>query len=123
MRYFKIGMKNKPEDWRDSSFVVAASDPTLLAEIEAQLKLPIDQRKMLTGPLKEGNDGYNRNETHEFKWHYPADQWKLTEMAIELCDGRPYSDVDLHLDYWLYTVTRFCPWNSYVEKEIRVEKR
>lgn len=118
LQYYETGVKNKPADWRDSSFVVATADPQLIAEIEAQLKLPVSQRKMLTGALLPGNGGYNKNGTHEFKWHYKEDDWGFAEISMELCDGRPYSDVDLNPDYWLNTVKRFCPWNSYIKKRI-----
>ena len=41
----------------------------------------------------------------------------LAEISMEVCDGLP-SDVEKDLDYWVDTVKRFCPWNSFVKKEI-----
>jgi hypothetical protein len=39
-------------------------------------------------------------------------------MAIELCDGCPYSDVDADTAYWIGTVRRFCPWSGLPVREV-----
>jgi hypothetical protein len=44
--------------------------------------------------------------------------WHLTDLSIEIYDGRPYSDLDKSPAYWFDTVKRFSPWNSYIKKEI-----
>jgi hypothetical protein len=51
LRYFEVGTKSKPTEWRDTSFVVATSNPRLISVIEAQLKMPIAKRNMITGKL------------------------------------------------------------------------
>lgn len=33
----------------------------------------------------------------------------MAETATEFCDARP-SYIEAHLDAWLDTVVRFCPW-------------
>jgi hypothetical protein len=38
-------------------------------------------------------------------------------MSVEMCDGLP-SAVDADLSYWLDTAGTFCPWDSYVLREI-----
>jgi len=119
LRYFEVGLDNGSPDWRDSSFVVATSNAALLLQIEAQLQLPIAQRKkIVNGSLVKGSGGYNKNSTHEFKWHFKENDWSLTDVSIEIYDGRPYSDVDKDLSYWLNTVKRFSPWSSYIKQEI-----
>lgn len=118
LSYYEVGFKGTPTDWRDTSFVVATSSASLIAKIDSQLKLPFDQRQLVTGALVAGDGGYNKNATHAFKWHFVETDWDLTDMAIELCDGRPYSDVDKDTSYWINTVKRFCPWNSYIKKKL-----
>jgi len=119
MRFFQVGMKIETFDWRDSSFVVATDSIELQKEIERELELPVEKRKMLTGLPVPGSGGYNKNGSHEFCWHYKEDDWLLVDNSIEVCDGLPHTDVDLNLDYWLTIVKRFCPWQSYIAKEKR----
>lgn len=118
IHYFQVGVKTAPTEWRDSSFIVATSNPTIIKEAEEQLKLPIDKRKMLTGALERGSGNYNKNASHEFKWHFIENEWGFADLSAEVCDGRPYSDVDLNLSYWVDTVKRFCPWSSYISKRL-----
>ena len=119
LSYYEVGMKNNSEEWRDSSFVVATANQQLIQQIEAQLQQPVLQRKMVFGTLAPGSGGYNKNATHEFKWHFNEDEWELAEVTIEIYDGRPYSDVDSDTAYWLQTVKRFSPWGSYIRKKIK----
>jgi hypothetical protein len=119
-RYFEVGIKNaNPENWRDSSFVVATKNAALLQKIEAQLALPVaDRNKIVAGKLASGNGGYNKNGNHNFKWRIQEDDWDLVDLTIELSDGRPYSDVDVNNSYWMNSVKRYTPWGSYIKKEI-----
>lgn len=116
--YYEVGFKNATGVWQDTSFVVATSDPALIAKADGQLKLPVNKRQLVTGALLAGNGGFNKNATHEFKWHFPENEWDLADIAMELCDGRPYSDVDKDPDYWINTVKRFCPWSSYIKRKL-----
>ena len=119
LSYYEVGMKNNSDEWRDSSFVVATANLELIQQIDAQLQQPVLQRKMVFGTLAPGSGGYNKNATHEFKWHFNEDEWELAEVTIEIYDGRPYSDVDADTAYWLQTVKRFSPWGSYIRKKIK----
>jgi hypothetical protein len=118
MQYFEVGFKTAPADWRDSAFVVATANPALIAGLEAQLLLPVQQRKIVSGKLVPGDGGYNKNATHRFKWHFKEDDWTLSDISIEIYDGRPYSDLDLHNAYWMDTVKRFSPWSAYISKKV-----
>jgi len=118
IRYFEVGIVDTPADWRDSSFIIATSDAELIDKAVAQLNLPVPQRKILNGAIARGNGGYNRNGSHNFKWHFKENDWHFTDFSIEIYDGRPYSDLDLGLDYWIDTVKRFSPWNSYIKREV-----
>jgi hypothetical protein len=128
LHYYEVGLRvatDEPaekisglEDWRDTSFVVATADTQLIRKIKEQLMLPVPQRQIVNGALAPGNGGYNRNGSHNFKWHFKEDNWHLTDMSAEVLDGRPYSDVDVEYTYWMDTVKRFSPWHSYIKKEI-----
>ena len=72
-RYYEVGFKGNAAEWKDSSFVVATSDLTLIGEIETQLALPVNQRKFVSGALVSGSGGYNKNASHQFKWHFKED--------------------------------------------------
>lgn len=118
LRYFEVGMKTNPADWRDSSFVAATNDPQLLIQIEAELNKPVAQRKIVAGPLVAGSGGYNKNAGHTFNWRLDEREWKLTDLTAEIMDGRPYSDVELNLAYYKDTVKGYGSWGSYIKKEI-----
>lgn len=118
LRYFEVGISSQQENWRDTSFVVATSNEQLLAKIAEQLMKPIAQRQIVTGELVKGNGGYNKNASHSFGWRFKEDNWSLTDMSIEIYDGRAYSDLDLYPDYWFNQMKRFAPWSSYIKREI-----
>lgn len=107
---FAFRLKDLPAS---EEFRVTTSSPQLIAVARAQLLLPRERRQLFAaGPIQAGNGGHNLN----WSWHFK--EVALTEVAIELCDGRP-SMVEANLDYWLNTVRSFCPWSSYVHAEIR----
>jgi hypothetical protein len=119
LRYYEIGLSNGGGDWRDSTFVVATANAQLINEVNAQLQLPISERKIIIGSLVRGNGGYNKHGNHAFGWRMKEDDWSLSELSIEIYDGRPYNDVDLNISYWLDTVKRFSPWLSYIKREVK----
>ena len=105
---FRLRDLPAPEEFR-----VSTSSPQLIAQARAQLKLPESERRLFaSGPIRPGSGGTNLT----WSWHF-ADL-TLTESAIELCDGRP-SMVEADLNYWLNTVKSFCPWDSYVQSELK----
>jgi len=60
------------------------------------------------GPLRRGDGGFNA----PWSWHFEPAEVRMTEAAIEVCDGRP-SYVEGHLgDYPTY-----CPWGARVVAE------
>ena len=119
-RFFRfVGCNDSQHDWRDSSFVAATSDPTVINEVLAELALPMANRsKFPTGTIIAGNGGYNCNGTHCFSWRFDSTAWSLTDFAIEVCDGCPYSDLDMNLPYWIDTLGSYCPWGGRVIEEL-----
>ena len=65
-----------------------------------------------------GSGGYNKNATHEFGWHFKEDDWQLADVTVEIYDGKPFTDVDQDLSYWLNTVQRFGAWSSYIRRKL-----
>ncbi|MGD2217906.1 MAG: hypothetical protein PVJ64_14205 [Gemmatimonadales bacterium] len=101
-------------DGLPGQFVAQTSDPTVLEEARAQLRLPLQQRDLfINGPIAAGNGDHNL----DWSWHFVPDEWDLTEAAIEVCDGTPDA-VESDLDRWLNEVGHFCPWRSYVADEL-----
>ena len=95
-------------------FVAVTFDPETIAQLEAQLALPEDQRKLFpNGPIDRGNGDHNL----DWNWHYVPNQWELAEVTIELCDGRPQYVHD-NLDYYLDKVGHYCPWGAYVVEKL-----
>ena len=119
MHCYQFGMHGFFSPWQDTSFVACTSDTQVIADIQAQLALPVAQRsKHINGDIAGGDDGVNHNGSHNFLWHFIPGQWGLADFSAEVCDGRPYTDVDADTSYWIHTVGFFCPWSSYVQKEI-----
>jgi sterol desaturase/sphingolipid hydroxylase (fatty acid hydroxylase superfamily) len=58
------------------------------------------------GPLQRGDGGFNP----PWSWHFDPEQVRLTEAAIEVCDGRP-SHVQENLSDFL---GGYCPWSARV---------
>lgn len=94
-------------------FRVSTSSLQVIAQARAQLALPVSERRLFaSGSIRAGNGAHNLS----WSWHF-ADV-TLVELTTELCDGQP-SMVEANLNYWLNTVGRFCPWESYVHAEVR----
>lgn len=119
LRYFEFSNRCGHKEWRDTSFVVATSNPLVIAIVERELqKKPADRTQAINGALAMGSNGYNKNASYEFQWHIVENNWTLNEVNIELCDGCPYTDISLGLNYWVNTVKRYCGWSTRVRREI-----
>ena len=83
-------------------FVVHLEGASQIAELQA--RLASGDTGVVTGEIRSGDGGFNA----PWKWHMPPSTAHTTDMAIELCDGRP-SMVEEDLAYWLGTVKQICP--------------
>lgn len=117
-QYYEVAFKTTNADWRDTAFIVRTNNPQLIQQIEAQLALPVSSRQIVNGKLVAGSGGYNKNATHEFGWHFKEDDWQLADVTVEIYDGKPFTDVDQDLSYWLNTVQRFGAWSSYIRRKL-----
>jgi hypothetical protein len=94
-------------DASGEKFVVQATDKqTILQLIDNYLG---KNNMFVIGNLSRGDGGFNQL----WSWHLVPDSVRMTEAAMELCDGRP-SNVEENLDYWVDTVGTYCPWESKV---------
>lgn len=117
-RYFEFRTICGHGAWQDTTFRAVTSSQALADAVLAELEKPYEQRKFISGAIDHGHGGHNRNGPHEFLWHFIPDQWELVEQAIELCDGCPYSDVDMDTAYWIGVVGQFCPWSGKPVREV-----
>ncbi len=87
-------------------FVMRARDPETIRLARAQLSGT--GRGFPIGPLLPGDGGFNA----PWSWHLDPDAVRLTEAAIEVCDGLP-SYVEAHrADFPTY-----CPWSGRIVGE------
>jgi hypothetical protein len=90
------------------TFMVRVTDPETILAFRAAAAggrsgFPI-------GPLRRGDGGFNA----PWSWHLDPDETRLTEAAIEVCDGMP-SYVQAHLDDF----PTYCPWGARIVEERR----
>lgn len=99
-------------NWQDTLFIAATSDTVVIDSVEANLAKPYNNRRFISGEIAHGDGGYNKNASHTFLWHFVPDKWQLVVIAIEACDGCPFSDVDADTAYWISTLQLYCPNGS-----------
>ena len=116
--YYEVGFNNTSPDWRDTLIVIRTANTQLITAADAQLNLPVADRQLVFGNLVSGNGGYNKNASHQFKWHFKEDDWQLVDLTAEIYDGRAYTDIDLDLSYWLNTIKRYGAWSSYIKRKL-----
>jgi hypothetical protein len=95
-----------------TDFVVAVgTDNFVLRASDAEtIRLAFDNLRRRNarfpiGPLRHGDGGFNA----PWSWHLDPDAVRLTEAAIEVCDGAP-SYVEAHVDD--FARIGYCPWGA-----------
>lgn len=117
-RYFQFRAFCGGDDWRDTSFVASATNDELINAVLAEIDRPFEERKFIIGNIAAGDGGFNFNADFRFNWHFVPDDWQLAEVAVEVCDGCPFTNVHQESDLWLNNVGFFCPWTSKPVREI-----
>lgn len=101
-----------------STFLAWTSDTAVINDVLAQLQLPEDQRdKHINGEiarLSEPCEGINK----DWSWYFVPGEWQLADISIEVCDGEP-NYVEENLSEFTDNVGRYCPWSSYVLREVQ----
>lgn len=90
------------------SFRIALSDPDQIAAAEEMLAS--GKSGIVYGALSRGDGGFNA----PYSWHLRPETVTFPDLTVEACSGRPMSDVEEDLDYWIDTLGAFCPWGSRV---------
>ena len=95
----------------DEVFVVAITDEEAIAEAEASLAGRKDMFPI--GRVAMGDGGFNSG----YHWHLVPESVRMTEYAIELCDGLP-SHVERNPEGWAASARFFCPWSGKITKRL-----
>ncbi len=75
---------------------------------QAEAALTAGRVGVVHGTVVRGDGGVNDG----YSWHLDPASVTFPDLAIEVCDGRPRSDVEADLDYWAETVGVYCPWGA-----------
>lgn len=94
------------------TFRIALSSDAAITEAEQALNA--GRVGVIIGDLAEGDGGFNTSYT----WHLAPETVEFVDLAVEVCDGRPRSDVEKDLDYWINTVGTYCPWGAKVVRRL-----
>ena len=106
---FRFGF---PDSTRED-FLARTDDETVIAEARRQLALaPTDRHGHITGLIQRVPRGQNLN----WSWKHRDSEWTFAEISMEVCDARP-AYVEEHLNEWLESPGRFCPWACRVKAE------
>lgn len=109
------------EDPMTVRFEAVTRDTAVIRQAREELNKPISDRRLFpTGPIERIEPLRDPLDTrrllqndHTRLWRFVPNEWTLTDVSIELCDGTP-GEVDSNLAYWVDTVGQFCPWQAYV---------
>ncbi|HSJ09992.1 MAG TPA: hypothetical protein VK928_08760 [Longimicrobiales bacterium] len=69
----------------------------------------------LNGSVRRGDGGFNTG----YSWHVDPATVTFPDLTMEVCDGRPRSEVESDVDYWVNTVKYYCPWGAKIVARVR----
>jgi hypothetical protein len=99
-QYFTVQVENE-------QFTMYVTDP---ATIQAALEnFQGKNNKFPIGQVAVGNGSINE----PWNWHYIPETIRMTEVSVEVCDGKP-SYVNAHLNDFL--AAGYCPWAGKIIK-------
>ncbi len=87
-------------------FKVWVTKPETIQQI-LDLKEGKSTANIPNGRIARGSGLGNHNAP--WSWHLDAQEIAMADVTIEVCDGKP-SYVEEHLDEYVNTVERYCPW-------------
>jgi hypothetical protein len=93
-------------------FRIALTDPQRIAEAEALIQSGTPRN--VSGRLAAGDGGFNE----PYSWHMLPGSVEFVDLSMEVCDGRPQSEVESDVPYWLNTVKVYCPWAATVVRRV-----
>lgn len=93
------------------AFRFALHDPALIAAAEAWQE---DGTEIIVqGTVARGDGGFNA----PYSWHLLPASVTFPNLTMEVCSGRPQSDVEEDVDYWIELGT-YCPWGVRITQRI-----
>ena len=95
------------------NFRFAVTNPQAIAEAEARMASGVSG--VISGELARGDGAHNA----PYSWHLVDATIHFPDQAIEACSGRPMSDVEADLDYWVDNLGQYCPWGAVIVKRVR----
>lgn len=88
------------------TFRIALANPQRVAEAEALLAAGTPRTVM--GRVVPGDGGHNTG----YSWHLDPATVEFVDATIEACSGRPRSDVEADVPYWVNVMRHYCPWSA-----------
>jgi hypothetical protein len=99
-QYFTVKVLN-------DTFIMLVTDPVTIQL--ARDNFEGKNTRFPIGKIAAGNGGFNGS----WGWHFVPENVRMTEVAIEVCDGTP-SYVNAHVNDYL--AVGYCPWAAKVVK-------
>jgi hypothetical protein len=94
-------------------FHIALESAAQIAAADALLASGAEQN--VHGTLKRGNGGFNMS----YSWHLEPSTVTFPDVTMEICDGRPNSEVEAEVDYFIETVKYYCPWGAKIVRKVQ----
>lgn len=88
------------------TFYVAVATKAQMATADA--RLASQQSGIVHGSVVRGDGGFN----DDYDWHLAPESITFPDLTMEVCDGRPASDVQADIPYWADTIGYYCPWGA-----------
>lgn len=95
------------------NFRFAITDPERIAQAEAIIAA--GGETIVAGELAHGDGAHNV----PYSWHLVDTTIHFPDQTIEACSGRPMSDVEADLAYWVDNLGSYCPWGSRIVARVR----
>ena len=106
-------------NWQDTTFIAATNRLEVIEQCLNELSLPIDERrKFPLGNIANGSNGYNRNASHYFTWHFIEDSWEMVDLGIEIYDGCAYTHAEL--GNYVEIFGAYGGWGNQIIEEIEI---
>ena len=94
-------------------FRIGLTTATRIEQAEALLASGAENN--VHGTLRRGSGRFNA----PYSWHLDPATVTFPDLTMEVCDGRPQSDVQADIDYWVDTVKYYCPWGAKIVARVK----
>ena len=122
-RYFRLSNSAK-----DQSYVVALSDPSLIAQAEEQIRKPWEISylpRILFARVAFGHGGFNRDFSSKWKapwsWHV-AEVFRFGDFGSQACDGNPEALEQSLMGWSPDGQGIICFWDFRIVEEISIQR-